>query len=367
MGPQSGITYTDVFNEVTFDYKSDLPIGDTLYLLIIRYDGLGTQIEQILKPAAYGTHSSWTNGSVSVPATPQGQLAIGFVIGNPFFGPKPTPDVWARIDKIILKNGGTATTNLPNYSFENWTTVSTEEADNWYTLNRILAAQGIENANKTTDSNNGTYAIELSTIYYPKWEDTIGGMLSIGGIDLNSGGDPFAKFPYNASPTNFEYAYKYSGANGDLSANLFFEFYNSGSTIGGGSVSITDQTTYFTGNMPITLSGTPDSVRIVAFSGDSLGSVLKIDDLAFTGGNVGIDEFSKLSLDIYPNPANDFVMVKSEDEYDINIIDVTGKVVFDSYKNSGIQTIDTKGFNKGVYFVRINSHNKSKTQKLIIQ
>lgn len=367
MGPQDGIAYTDVFDEITFDYKSDLPVGDTLYSLIMRFDGSGSMIEQFLKPAAYGTHSTWSNGSISVPSTPQSKLVIGFVVGNPFgSGPMPTPDVWARIDNVILKNGGTATTNIPNYSFENWTTESTEEADNWYTINNQLAAQGLDNALKTTDANTGTYAMELSTIYSAKWDDTLGGMLSIGAIDLYNF-DPFSKTPYSASPNNFEYAYKYTGANGDMSAQLFFEFYNSGSNIGGGSVTITDQSSYFTGSLAVSLSGTPDSVRVVAYSGDSLGSVLKIDDLAFTGGNVGIDEFSALSMDVYPNPANDYVMVKSENEYDVEILDISGKVVYSAKNNSGVKTINTSEFKKGAYFIRINSLDKTKTQKLIIQ
>lgn len=368
MGPQSGIPYTDLFNQVTFDYKSDLPIGDTLFALIVRFDAFGTAIETTLLPAAYGTNTAWTSGLVSIPSTPQSQIVLGFVLGNPFGnGPRPTPDVWARIDNVILKNTGIATTNVPNYSFEDWTQVSTDEPDNWFTINEQIVSQGIESAIKTTDANTGTYAIELNTVYHPKWEDTIAGLLSIGAIDLQSFGGPFSPAPYNASPTNFDYSYKYSGANGDLSGYFYFEFYNSGLNIGGGSVTVVDQASYFTGTLPITLTGTPDSVRIIAYSGDSLGSVLKLDDLAFTGGDVGINEFSNLSMDIYPNPANDYVMIKSENEFEIEILDITGKLVYSSKNNSGIVTVHTEEFKKGAYFVKINSSQKTQTQKLIIQ
>lgn len=368
MGPESGIAYTDQFDEITFDYKSDLPVGDTLYMLAIRFDAIGDVIEQFFVPAAYGTNSSWSNGSIMVTSGAQTELLIGFVIGNPFIeGPLPTPDAWARVDNLVLKNSSVAATDIPNYSFENWDAVSTEEPNDWYTFNDQMIGAGVLNVTKTTDANSGTYAAEISTVYNAVWDEVIPGYLNIGEIDFENGGSPFTGIPYDASPTHFEYSYKYSGANGDLTGGILIEMYNGGANIGGGMVNATDQANYFTGSLELVYTGTPDSIIVTSFSGDSLGSVLKVDDFAFSGGDVGIDEFKEMSLDLYPNPTSEFVMVKADGVYAIQIMDVMGKIVFKSNQNNGVTNIPTNQLNKGAYFVTISSGGSQKTQKLIIK
>ena len=365
-GPDGGIPYTDIFNEVTFDYQSDLPVGDTLYMLTIRFDALGMPIEQLLLPAAYGTNATWTSGSVTVPATPQTELFFGFVLGDPFAGDYTTPDKWARVDNVKLKNAAVATTDLPNNSFEQWTTTTIEQPNNWFTMNEFLIGSGIQNATKTTDANSGSFAVELTTMYNSDWDDTIGGFVSIGSIDMN-GPNPFTPIPYVASPTTFNYSYKYAPTNGDPSGGILVEFFSGGISIGQDFVNPTAQATYFTGALTLSYSGTPDSMSLIAFSGDSLGSVLKLDDLSFSGGDVGIEEFKKLSTNVYPNPASDYVMIKANGSYSIEMIDVTGKVVHSSENNFGVLTVDTVNFKTGAYFIRINTESGIKTHKLIIQ
>lgn len=364
-GPDGGIPYTDNVDEVRFQYKSDMPLGDTLYLLTIRFN-LGVQVGMSLSPAAYGTNAAWTQGSVALPVNTQDELFIGFVIGDPFGSVKPTPGAWARIDNVEMFNASAQMTDLPDQSFENWTSTSIENPDDWYTINDQLVGVGIQNATKTTDANTGSFAIELSTIYNPDWDDTIGGFVSIGAIDMNAMGSPFSAIPYNASPTNFEYAYKYSGANGDLSGGVLIELYNSGIGIGGGFVPVTDQASYFTGSLPLSYIGTPDSLVFMAYSGDSLGSVLLLDDLAFTGGDVGIDEFSKMNISIYPNPAKDVVMVKAEGSYTYRIIDLAGNLVNASEEADGVQVIDIQPLESGSYFVQISNGISTESHKLIV-
>lgn len=366
-GPDGGIPYTDVFNEVTFDYKSDLPVGDTIYLVMFRFDGTGTPIEQILLPAFYGTNGTWTAGSIPITSTPQSELFIGFVIGDPFTSSNmPTPDAWGRIDNVVLKNNSVATTSLPNFSFENWTSVSTEDPDNWSTLNSQLAPLGLENTIKTTDANSGTYAAQLTTVYNPQWNDTIGGMVLLGTFDFN-GPNPFIPAPYNGTPSSFSYAYKYAPTNGDPSGGIMVQFFSGGSIIGFDVVNATPQATYTTGTIPLNYVGTPDSVMVAAFSGDSIGSVMHVDDFSFSGGNVGLEEFATMEVEIYPNPASDFVMIKSKGQFNFKIIDVTGKVIHEEKQSIGIQTINTSNYLKGIYFVQIDNYEEQESYKLIIR
>lgn len=365
-GPDGGIPYTDNIDEVRFQYKGDMPVGDTLYLLTIRFN-LGVQVGMTLSPAAYGTTASWTQGSVALPVGIQDELFIGFVVGDPFGSVKPTPGAWARIDNVEMFNASTQMTDLPDQSFENWAPTAIENPDDWYTINDQLIGIGVQNATKTTDANSGSFAIELSTIYNSNWDDTVGGFISIGAIDMNSMGSPFSAIPYNASPTNFDYAYKYTGANGDLSGGVLIDFFNSGITIGGAFLPVTDQASYFTGSLTLSYIGTPDSVMIMAYSGDSLGSVLKLDDLAFSGGDVGIDEFSKMDISIYPNPASDVVMVKAEGNYSYRIFDLAGNLVNASDDVVGVQVIDIHALENGSYIVQISDGTSIESHKLIVQ
>lgn len=364
MGPSGGIAYTSPFDEVKFWYKSDLPVGDTAYLLYIRFIA-STPVEMNILPAVTGMNGTWTQGSVSVPAGTQDELFIGFMIGDPVNGVMPTPGAWVRIDNVEMYNLSTATTAVPDPSFEQWASQSVETPDNWFTLNEVLVGSGLENGNKTTDANSGTYAIELSTVQNTQNGDTIPGFLSIGPFNFN-GMNPFMPAPYNASPTTFSGAYKYSPSGSD-GGNIQIVFLQGGSPIGNHFETFTSQANYTTFSSTLTVGGTPDSIIFVAFSGDNPGSVLKLDDLQFSGGNVGLNEFADMNVNIYPNPANDYVFVKAEGEYELTIVDLMGKEVYTSTNNTGAQQIDLTKFESGNYLIYIKNQTTVETHRLSVQ
>jgi hypothetical protein len=364
MGPDGGIPYTDNFDEVRFQYKSDIPVGDTLYLLTMRFV-LGNQIDMYLTPAAWGTNGSWTQGSVAVPAGTQDELFIGFVMGDPFNGPSPTPGSWARIDNVQMWNLGNQMTDVPDPSFENWTSMSTEVPDYWYTLNEVLAGSGMENAIKTIDANSGSFAIEMTTIQDPNQGDTIPGMMSITPIDIFSG-NPFMPGPYQAQPTTFSGAYKYTGANGDQ-GGIQIQFMQAGVPVGTHFETFNDAGTWTTFSSPLTISGQPDSIIFTAYSGNNPGSVLKLDDLSFSGGDVGLEEFATMNVNIFPNPATDHVMIKADGKYSYEIVDLTGKTVRSDENINGVQNVSLEHLRTGAYVVRLTSGSIVETYKLIVK
>ena len=85
------------------------------------------------------------------------------------------------------------------YSGISPTNQGSENPDDWYTINYILAPFNAENAVKTTDANSGTYAIEMSTVQPFAGGDTIGSFLSFGAIEVSSL-YPFSAAPYDATP-----------------------------------------------------------------------------------------------------------------------------------------------------------------------
>ena len=210
-------------------YKCDLAAGDTLFIIAARFIS-GVLVGTDVVEAAVGTQNAWTAGSVSLSNGAQDELFLGFVMNNPFGSASPNPGSWARIDNVSMHNAGIEMTNVPDPSFENWSTETTENPDDWYTINYILAPFNAENAVKTTDANSGTYAIEMSTVQPFAGGDTIASFLSFGAIDLSSL-NPFSAAPYDATPDSLIGAYKYTPANGDQ-AFMTVLFYQAGSIIG---------------------------------------------------------------------------------------------------------------------------------------
>ena len=73
-------------------------------------------------------------------------------------------------------------------------------------------------------------------------------------------------------------------------------------------------------------------------------------------------------IDFYPNPAKNKIHFSNIDatSSEIRIFNILGKQVFHQAKLAS-KTIDISSFKSGIYFVKIDIDEKSKTQKLVIQ
>ncbi|WP_179375830.1 T9SS type A sorting domain-containing protein [Winogradskyella wichelsiae] len=87
------------------------------------------------------------------------------------------------------------------------------------------------------------------------------------------------------------------------------------------------------------------------------------------------DEVPSLSLHLYPNPAEDIVNIKISGSFiisNINIIDVTGKLVHHSKVNNEnlsstlTEQIDVSALQSGVYFIKLEDQSRVVTKKLIV-
>lgn len=366
MGPDGGISYTSTFDEITFDYKSSLGMGDSLFIFMIRFSS-GSIVDMQVIPAAYGTHTAWTTQSINVSSTAQDELFFGFIMGNPNVEDFVNPGGWALVDNVVLKNGGTAVTDLPDNSFESWSSQSYEGPDDWYTLNDILAGFGSENVNKSTDANTGTYAVELSTILEPNFGDTIPGFLSMGPINMMGGsGSPFLPIAYDAVPALFTGAYKYTPSNGDEGV-LYLQFYNNGSVVGGHVETLYSTTGYQMINAPLVMSLTPDSILLVVSSGDNPGSVLLVDDLVLSGGNVSIFENDEVDVEMYPNPASGYFILNIREEYAYEIYSMEGRRVGNNSGLVGWESVDVSSLAAGKYIVKISTEDRLINKVLVVR
>jgi len=70
---------------------------------------------------------------------------------------------------------------------------------------------------------------------------------------------------------------------------------------------------------------------------------------------------------VYPNPSNGMVTLSSADLIrQIEIFDLTGKVIFSTSNYTNKCTINTSAYNKGMYIIKVQTNDNSQTTKLLI-
>lgn len=94
----------------------------------------------------------------------------------------------------------------------------------------------------------------------------------------------------------------------------------------------------------------------------------KFHTTALGGGSVGIvDNEIYKQLNVYPNPANNFVTVANlPSNSTILITDITGKLIYTSKVAADNTVIGTENFRSGVYFISIESNGSVVNRKLVI-
>ena len=77
---------------------------------------------------------------------------------------------------------------------------------------------------------------------------------------------------------------------------------------------------------------------------------------------LSINELFKDSIEIYPNPSNEYIFVESRhDDLDIQIIDLSGRVLINSNNNE----IFIGNLENGVYMIEISNKNNKIYKKII--
>lgn len=67
---------------------------------------------------------------------------------------------------------------------------------------------------------------------------------------------------------------------------------------------------------------------------------------------------------VYPNPAQDYIIVESEDADYVQVLDICGREVYATEVN-GLVQIDMKEYAAGVYFVRLRANGATSVQKIV--
>ncbi len=130
-----------------------------------------------------------------------------------------------------------------------------------------------------------------------------------------------------------------------------------------------------------TTAGTPISGQISAsLAGTFIEEMTDLEVVIFIQDNVtkqvmqsktaqiGLlsnESYVKNKINIFPNPANDFIQLSNIDQANIVITDMTGKVVLIQNNVSEDASINISNLTSGVYFVSVNAENTQETIKFI--
>lgn len=349
-------------------YKYDIMAGDSaLILAMTTFMGTPTGGGNWY---ISGQQNTWKRFSYPVNAATADSILVGAATGDPINNFNGKPGSWIQFDDVQLKDGSQVQ-NILNNSFENWTPVSWEEPNGWLTFSSWALGQPTLPCNKTTDSYAGTYAIELTTILSTN-NDTLWGAATNG--DFGQMG-PEGGEPFSGSPVAVECYYKYAPVSGDQ-AGIQIEFFQNGSSVGSYGTGInTAAGTYTLWNQSVSAM-TPDTVLIMLWAGNNIGSQLKVDniDIVFS---VGVAEGLTVEKIVsYPNPATDELNIRFNLENNnnvvINLIDITGKTL--TTKNMGNisagtyrETFNTSNFASGIYFIEFNLGEEKVTERFIVK
>lgn len=126
----------------------------------------------------------------------------------------------------------------------------------------------------------------------------------------------------------------------------------------------------------IDISGVSGTAVYVAFkftSTSSESATWEIDDILITGNEVtGVGEQNEFTTEvkIYPNPANNFVHISSDDTQalGVKIFSLVGAEVSSEVIFSGSTKLDIGGFNSGIYLLHFTDEGgNTSIQKLVVK
>lgn len=277
-------------------------------------------------------------------------------------------------------------TEIPNASFEDWTSATNyDNPNNWTTLNVLAALGAPAVASKSTDAVSGNFALKLETVSF--FGNKIPGLCYLGEYEINlldpASGTLFGK-PFTGRPSRLVGAYKYVPVGNDV-GGVSLQLWRTNPATGKrdtiGQATLTAETTtgYQNFDLPIEYTATdaPDSISIVIVSSANegqyqVGSAIYVDDLQLVYDPLGINTSDALAASVYPNPATNQLHIIAQ-QIGINgsqllLYDVVGKLVLQQALSNDDTMVSVANLPAGVYWYVLQSPNSNfKTGKVFIE
>lgn len=279
---------------------------------------------------------------------------------------------------------------IPNFSFETWSTVGTHtNPDSWGCLNDITAAANVYTCQKATN------APPLGTAYVKLTSKTVSGMGVVPGVmvcgTLNPATmKPKAGFPYTIRSQKLTGKWQHMSSSDQGYIDVLLSKWNS-------TLNKRDTVAYahkilgamamswVTFNITLTYidpSSSPDSAMIFCSASPTVAVVsdyLWLDNLTFTGivQPTGINDTKTIenTINIFPNPCHNnlnlSLYIEKSSQVIIQLYDVTGKMIktddFGTLNGAIEKNISVSAYPKGLYFLKIIAEQNSVVKHFVIE
>lgn len=262
---------------------------------------------------------------------------------------------------------------FPNGNFENWKSQSSNEPDNWSSLNFMVSGKPM--VTKSTDKYSGSFAIQIENVQMNFGE--IMGFVTNGRIfesDYPTGG-----LAVNQNPLKVSGYYKYmpNGPDTAIGGIFLYRWDNIGDSlilIEDTIIKLTATNTYTYFEIPILYDGKPKADTInIAFAVSNididssyrgLGSTLLIDKLWIDYKPNKINNKKVENLKVYPNPSNQKITIelpefnKNYTEMQLEIFELNGKLKYKTEFLSKSIEITKENLCSGMYFYKIKTKDE---------
>jgi hypothetical protein len=266
---------------------------------------------------------------------------------------------------------------IPNYGFENWTTVgSYQNPTGWATVNS-LSTGSFHSCTRSTDHtpvNVGNYSLRIQsdTAFLTNFSG-LGIVMS--GTQLLSG--PRPSFAISGHPISLTGYYKFIPQKNDTMF-IQVQLYHSGIMVMSKKFTSTVAATAWT---PFNLlfysymNADSGNILLAAYNADNTppqflphgNSVLYVDNLNFDNFINSVDEKSAkdILIDMYPNPVTDHLDIETFQDALISIFGIQGQLFIQRDIKPGKTDLDFSDFAKGQYVVKLITTEGSVVKKFI--
>jgi hypothetical protein len=383
-GIGGGLPFTARPDSLIGYVKYNIMTNDTANIVVF-FKKLGVMMGGVGKQF-HGTAGSYTRFSLPItwyaPGQPDSLIAI--ITSSNLDYPKIPGSIFC-VDNLYFKDS-TAVVHFPNGDMEYWKAVTSEEPDNWTTINLYTMGMGTPSVTKDTDSYSGTYAIKCVNVPL-LYGDTIG-YFTNGTIGKNG---PEGGMTTWLNPDKVTGYYKYLPVGMDTAIAGVMTYRYDGTLhktimLDSSRIKLKGAISYTYFEIPLTYNNWPwvDTANIAFASGNidppgsyvGLGSTLFIDNLQITYKPMGVTEtlFGDKDIVIYPNPADEYAYVQinvpSASDYRLKVYDAYGKEVMEKLysKNTtgSIYKIDLSWLPAGIYVFNIQTDQGLISKKVMV-
>lgn len=274
---------------------------------------------------------------------------------------------------------------IPNAGFETWTS---NDPNGWVTTNGLMLLGNPQSVFKSTDVHSGSFACEVNTVaitnkppgvFVP---DYTGSIFTGTQVFVTS---TFG-FPYTKKPGKLNFWYKYNARNGDTASILAYTTkwnpaLQKRDTLSLAISMLKDSVGVYTKGEVVFFvmdSVTTPDTAVVLFASSMItsthaGAKLLLDDIEFTGGNVGMAEALPLTFTVFPNPVSDgsvqLLFQESNTAVSVSILDLQGKKVleFKGETVNGKLSFATTAMLPGLYMLGVQTEKGSAIKRLVIE